>query len=154
MTRLLIVACSRAKRPDLRSMEAIERYDGPAFRLLRKARGAGLLADVRVMILSAKYGLIPEYWMIHDYDRLIDDYNRRMTPARAAELAGATTVQLWRWLGQNDCSDVFVNVGRSYAPALAGFDEWCLQHGIIHTAAAGGIGERLAQTRTWLEGGA
>ena len=144
MTRLLIVACSQAKRPDARHMEAIERYDGPTFRLLRKARGIGLLADVRVMILSAKYGLIPEYWMIGDYDQ-------RMTPARAAELAGPTSVQLWRWVGQNDCFDVFVNVGRGYAPALAGFDEWCLQHGIIHTAAAGGIGERLAQTRAWLE---
>ena len=148
MTRLLIVSCSEAKKPDIRSMEAIERYDGPTFRLLRKARSAGLLADVRVMILSAKYGLIPEYWMI-------DDYDQRMTPARAAELAGPTSVTLWRWLGQHpECADVFVNVGKSYAPALAGFDDWCLQHGVIVTAAAGGMGERLAQTRAWLEGGA
>lgn len=145
MTRLLIVSCSQVKRPDARSMEAIERYDGPVFRTLRKARSAGLLADVRTMILSTKYGMIPEYWMI-------DDYDQRITPARAAELAGATSVTLWRWLGQNDCSDVFVNVGRGYAPALAGFDEWCLQHGIIVTQAAGGIGERLTQTRAWLEG--
>ena len=39
MTRLLIVACSRAKRPDAGSLPAIDRYDGPAFRLLRRARG-------------------------------------------------------------------------------------------------------------------
>ena len=145
MTRLLIVACSRAKRPDAGSLPAIDRYDGPAFRLLRRARGAGLLIDVQVYILSAKYGLIDEGWMIHDYDQV-------MTPARAAELASSVSLTLWRWLGQNDCSDVFVNVGRGYAPALAGFDEWCLQHGIIVTQAAGGIGERLTQTRAWLEG--
>lgn len=145
MTRLLIVACSKAKRHDTGSLEAIERYDGPLFRLLRRARGAGLLIDVQVYILSAKYGLIDEGWMIHDYDQV-------MTPARAAELASSVSLTLWRWLGQNDCSDVFVNVGRGYAPALAGFDEWCLQHGIIVTQAAGGIGERLTQTRAWLEG--
>ena len=146
MTRLLIVACSQAKRNDRLAMEAIERYDGPTFRLLRKARGMGLLANVRVMILSAKYGLIPEYWMIYDYDQ-------RMTPARAAELAGPTSVQLWRWLGQNECYDVFVNVGRSYVPALAGLEEWCVRRGIVVTQAAGGVGERLAQTKQWLEGG-
>lgn len=146
MTRLLIVACSQAKRNDRLAMEAIERYDGPTFRLLRKARGLGLLGNVRVMILSAKYGLIPEYWMI-------DDYDQRMTPARAAELAGPTSVQLWRWLGQNECYDVFVNVGRSYVPALAGLEEWCVRRGIVVTQAAGGVGERLAQTKQWLEGG-
>ena len=147
MTRLLIVACSRAKRLDPGTLPAIDRYDGPAFRQLRRAARAGLLGDVTVLILSAKYGLIPDGWMIDDYDQV-------MTPARAAELAGPTSLALWRWLGQNDCSDVFVNVGQSYAPALAGFDDWCLRQGIIHTAAAGGIGERLAQTRAWLEGGA
>lgn len=145
MTRLLIVACSRAKRPDLGSMPAIDRYDGPAFRLLRKARAAGYLVDVHVYILSAKYGLIPDGWMIGDYDQV-------MTPARAAELAGSVTLELWRWLGRHpECMDVFVNLGQGYAPALAGFDDWCLRHGVIVTQAAGGIGERLAQTRAWLE---
>lgn len=145
MTRLLIVACSRAKRPDAGSLPAIDRYDGPTFRLLRKARGLGLLADTRIMILSAKHGLIPEYWMIGDYDQ-------RMTPARAAELAGEVTLTLWRWLGQRPaCQDVFVNVGQGYAPALDGFDDWCLRQGIVVTQAAGGVGERLAQTRAWLE---
>ena len=37
MTRLLVVACSKSKRPDARSMPAIDRYDGPAFRQLRRA---------------------------------------------------------------------------------------------------------------------
>lgn len=145
MTRLLIVSCSKAKRHDLGSLEAIDRYDGPLFRLLRRARSAGLLIDVQVYILSAKHGLIDEGWMIHDYDQV-------MTPARAAELAGTTSVTLWRWLGQHaECVDVFVNVGQGYAPALAGFDDWCLRQGIIVTNAAGGIGERLAQTKAWLE---
>ena len=145
MTRLLIVACSRAKRPDAGSLPAIDRYDGPAFRQLRRAARVGLLGDVRIMILSAKHGLIPEYWMISDYDQV-------MTPARAAELAGEVTLALWRWLGQRPaCQDVFVNLGQSYAPALAGFDDWCLRRGIVVTQAAGGVGERLAQTKQWLE---
>lgn len=145
MTRLLIVSCSRAKRPDAGTLPALDRYDGPTFRMLRKARQAGLLGAVDVMILSARHGLIPDGWMIPDYDQC-------MTPARAAELAGEVTLALWRWLGQRPaCQDVFVNLGQSYAPALAGFDDWCLRHGIVVTHAAGGIGERLAQTRAWLE---
>lgn len=144
MTRLLIVACSKAKRHDPGSLEAIERYDGPLFRLLRRARGAGLLIDVHVMILSAKYGLIPDGWMIGDYDQV-------MTPARAAELASSVSLTLWRWLGQHECVDVFVNLGQGYAPALAGFEDWCTVRGIIVTQAAGGIGERLVQTKRWLE---
>lgn len=147
MTRLLIVACSQAKRPDARSMEAIERYDGPTFRLLRKARGLGLLADTRIMILSAKYGLIPEYWMI-------DDYDQRMTPARAAELQPSVALCLWGWFHNwSGCYDVFINVGRSYVPALAGLEEWCVRRGIVVTQATGGVGERLVQTKAWLEGG-
>lgn len=146
MTRLLIVSCSQAKRPDLGTLPAIDRYDGPVFRMLRKARGHGLLNTVEVMILSAKHGLIPAEWMIADYDQV-------MTPARVAELAGTVSVDLWRWMGRHpECSDVFVNAGKSYAPALAGFDEWCLRQGIIVTQAAGGIGQRLAQTKAWLEG--
>lgn len=144
-TRLLIVACSRAKHSSLGTMPAIDRYDGPAFRQLRRAARAGLLGDVTVLILSAKYGLIPDGWMIPDYDQA-------MTPARASELAGEVTLALWRWLGQRPaCQDVFVNVGQGYAPALAGFDDWCLRQGIVVTQAAGGVGERLAQTRAWLE---
>jgi hypothetical protein len=32
---MLILACSRRKRPDEGLLPAIERYDGPAFRVLR-----------------------------------------------------------------------------------------------------------------------
>ena len=145
MTRLLIVSCSKAKRPDAGVLPAIDRYDGPTFRLLRRARAAGLLGNVEVMILSAKHGLIPADWMVRDYDQA-------MTPARAAELAGTVSVELWRWVGlHGECTDAFVNVGQGYAPALAGFDEWCLRRGIVVTQADGGIGQRLAQTKAWLE---
>jgi hypothetical protein len=34
--RMLILACSRRKRPDEGLLPAIERYDGPAFRVLRR----------------------------------------------------------------------------------------------------------------------
>jgi hypothetical protein len=33
---MLILACSRRKRPDEGLLPAIERYDGPAFRVLRR----------------------------------------------------------------------------------------------------------------------
>ena len=36
MCRMLILSCSSRKKPTNRQMPAIERYDGPAFRVLRK----------------------------------------------------------------------------------------------------------------------
>ena len=34
--RLLILSCSQRKRPDRVLLPALERYDGPVFRMLRK----------------------------------------------------------------------------------------------------------------------
>jgi cytoplasmic iron level regulating protein YaaA (DUF328/UPF0246 family) len=61
-------------------MPAIERYDGPVFRVLRKAKKEGHWPDqLEILIVSAEYGLIKA-------DKLIDFYDRKMTPARAKEL--------------------------------------------------------------------
>ncbi len=56
MTRLLIVTCSQRKNPTLGLLPAIDRYDGPAFLVLRKYLREGVGDAPRVLILSAKYG--------------------------------------------------------------------------------------------------
>lgn len=146
MNRLLILGCSAAKRHDAGLMPAIERYDGPAFRVLRLAQREGNLPWLTwIRILSAKYGLMgPE--------DMIEDYNQVMTPQRAAELVGAVSVHLFGLLRQHpECNDIFINVGAAYAPALAGFADWCLRHAIRCTVASGGIGTRCSQLKVWLE---
>lgn len=146
MNRLLIIGCSETKRHDPGKLPALERYDGPAFRVLRRARKAGHLVDTQVFILSAEYGLIDE-------DRLIADYDRRMTAERARELAPEVSSELLRWLLRHpECQSACVNLGRSYAPALDGFGAWCGRHGVAVVAAQGGIGARDGQMKAWLEG--
>jgi hypothetical protein len=83
MDRLLILSCSQRKRPDPGLLPAIERYDGPAFRVLRRflrERDTGV-HEVDAHILSAEYGLIP-------IEQPIANYDRKMTPQRAVELRG------------------------------------------------------------------
>lgn len=143
--RLLIQSCSAQKRPDPGLLPAIERYDGPAFRLLRKAGRAGHLIDVYTLIISAEHGLIPE-------DRNIADYDRNMDRDRAAEITVAVSTDLWRWFRNHpDCRSVCINVGPAYQAFIAGFPEWCERHGIAVIVCAGGIGQRLTQIKAWLE---
>src|SRR3954470_6352658 len=68
MRRLLILACSQRKNPAAGLLPAIDRYDGPAFRVLRKFLGEGPADPPVVLILSAKYGLIEAAQAIPDYD--------------------------------------------------------------------------------------
>ena len=146
MKRLLILGCSAAKRHEAWLMPAVERYDGPAFRVLRKARREGVIdEDTRVRILSAKYGLISELEEIEDYDQV-------MTPARAQELVYPVSTMLYIWMRSHPkCRDVFINVGGAYGPAVAGFAEWCRRNDIRCEVASGGIGMRVAQMKDWLQ---
>lgn len=143
--RLLILSCSAAKQHAHGPMPAIERYDGPAFRVLRKALMDGVIGpDTHIRIVSAKHGLLSEVEWIHDYDRC-------MTPRRAAELASSVTADLFKWFQRHRiCDGVFVNAGRDYAPTLAGLGDYCRRHDIPYAEAAGGMGLRLAMMKAWL----
>lgn len=139
MRALLILACSATKvaygGPEV---PAITRYDGPAWRVLRKAlrERPELAEQLTAAALSARYGLVRA-------DHPIAYYDQRMTPARAAELGRDMRDQLAlpAWRGPWDA--VLVNVGADYRPALPELP-WPA------TWAQGTIGERLAQLKAWL----
>ena len=79
MCRMLILSCSSRKKPSKEHLPAIERYDGPAFRVVRKyLRERGGPSPI-ILILSGNYGLI-------DSSTPICDYDCRMTTMRAKEL--------------------------------------------------------------------
>lgn len=74
---LVVIGCSRRKRPSLKPVPALDLYQGACFPQLR-ARLIPELRD-RVRILSAKHGLVTANQRLYPYDQ-------RLTPQRACDL--------------------------------------------------------------------
>lgn len=133
---LLIMACSAQKRRDAGGLEALARYDGPSYRILRKMlrERAGLSDALEIRILSAEFGLICPWHLIPDYDR-------RMTRERAAELRPQVVealAGLW--------PAAYVHAGRRYRLALPP-PPWPVSIRVAHR----GIGYQLSQLKAWLK---
>ena len=59
MISCLLLACSKRKRTWVGSVPALDLYDGGAYRVVRKLRRErGLPANLHILILSARYGLL------------------------------------------------------------------------------------------------
>jgi hypothetical protein len=142
MTRLLVIACSQRKNPAKGLLPAIARYDGPAFRVLRKYLREEPRETPCILILSAKYGLIAA-------DRQIPDYDCRLSTGSATELRPQIletvrhAVQTQRPLAIGICA------GKDYRMALAGFAD-VVPQGIGVEFIEGGQGPRLTALRRWL----
>src|SRR4051794_25280888 len=67
--RLLIIACSDRKYADDRLLPATQRYDGPAFRVLRRYLREQPPEPPAIRVLSAEFGLIDDTTLIPRYDR-------------------------------------------------------------------------------------
>jgi hypothetical protein len=148
--RILILACTLTKRHDPGKLAAIERYDGPTFRVLRNARTAGKLEHITVCVLSARYGLLKA-------DEPIEDYDQRLDHDRATVLAP----QVATWLDELAFQAVLAErVGRRVDVylALPGLYRTLIPQSWIERMEPwaaiqwghGGIGERLAQLKAWL----
>lgn len=84
--KLIVMGCCATKRAAGGVMPAIDRYDGPMWRSLRvriaelpDAAAAVAAGELKLMVLSAKLGLI-------GVDVPIEDYDLRLTDRRAAEM--------------------------------------------------------------------
>lgn len=141
MCHFLLLSCSATKRQDPGFLPARDRYDGPVYRVVRANR-AGL--DLTIWIVSAEFGLIPEEYPLPFYDR-------QMTPVRASELSANVSASLDHLLSQRCFTSVFINLGKIYSATLSSstiLPQLC-SAGLV-TAASGGIGHRLSQTKHWL----
>lgn len=148
MNRLLVLACSKHKRTGQNFLPAIERYDGPMFRLLRRYLSQTLVKP-QVYVLSAEYGLI-------EGGQHIPNYDCPMTPQRAQALRPQIAPALRRILADKVCDgrvrrDVFLNLGRKYREAVGDAYEW-MSHEHNVTCATGSLGSRLTHMHAWLYG--
>lgn len=142
--RMLILACSRRKRPGENLLPAIERYDGPAFRILRRFLRKRPSETPHILILSAEHGLIA-------HDLPIATYDRKMTPARARELRPSVLADLHRIASTRSIQETLIVAGRHYLMALQAGDA-LLVPGLNARACPGPLGKKLAQLHDWLHG--
>jgi hypothetical protein len=138
--RLLLISCSKRKRAGYTLMPAIDRYDGPAFFVLRRYLRETDDPQLRIYILSAEFGIISARESIPDYDRL-------MTYSRARELREQTTRSLRSILKKNPCTELFICAGAVYEEAI---DIPCLKGTVSVKIAARGQGPKLSSLHGWL----
>jgi hypothetical protein len=142
VSRLLIIACSSCKSGATGPLAAIDRYDGPAFKVLRKYLRENPNDDTAVLILSAKFGLIPS-------GRKIPDYDVRMTEVAAARMRAGVLARLRTRLDDATYLEIGLCLGRDYLSALTGYEAIVPAKTKIVTLG-GGLGSRLTRLREWL----
>jgi hypothetical protein len=128
-------------------MPAIERYDGPPFRVVRKflREAESHLNDVDIFVLSARHGLIPA-------TRPISDYEQKMTQKRATEL-NPKLLALLKAIFEREYSEVFLSLGKIYLQAIHGFDRYLPEKTSLIISQSS-EGRRLAELKQWLYKGA
>lgn len=141
---LLIIPCSKRKILSLgRKIPAIDLYDGPFYRILRKFfRQHDVPQYIDILILSAKYGFISSHNVISTYDEC-------MTPHKAKELSSDIYNFLKALLNREEYQEIFINLGKTYALALTDSEELLNQHNV--SFGKGQIGERMHQLKNWLQ---
>jgi hypothetical protein len=142
MDRLLILSCSQRKTPLKRRLRAIDRYDGPAFQVLRKYLREDVDDSLTVLIVSAKYGLI-------ESERKISLYDHRLSNALAERLRPKMLETAKHVLHSRPWVAVGLCAGREYQSALKGLAE-VVPVGVRLDLLHGGLGKRLTALRNWL----
>jgi hypothetical protein len=140
---LILMSCSTMKIPGPGKLKAIDRYDGPAFRMLRKHR-AEKHPMPWIIILSAKYGALL-------YDDLIEDYDQRLTYERAQDLKydGHKTHGLLVRNRLKGCTSHVCIAGEDYAEVYRHWAEAGVGNDL--NVADGGIGMKLHALRLVLD---
>lgn len=145
-SRLVILSCTQRKNSLLSTMPAVERYDGPLFRVLRKflRSDSASTQALDMAILSAEFGLVSG-------EQPIPDYDRPMTWRRAEELRPAVLSSLAALLKQVHYTDILISLGSKYMAALAGY-EALIPSEVRIRVLTGSQGRRQADLYSWLYG--
>ena len=139
--QLLILSCSQTKRNCKGMLPALDRYDGPPYRVLRKfLRAYQWPSNVSIGVLSARHGLFGILKEIENYDMRMDQVTAR---AKASECSST----LKKWASDHDT--IHLSLGKSYLPALQPALD-TVENKI--KMFQGQIGMKLHQIRTFLEG--
>lgn len=140
--RCLILGCSRTKIGSPELLPAIQRYDGPPFKVLRRYIKENTSYGLDVFVLSAKYGLI-------DGQAYIPNYDQCMTKERALEIHDNVIRTVENNLLHRNYDEIFLSMGKVYLGAMSGIED-ILNGKVI--VSHGPPGKKLAGLRNWLWG--
>ena len=136
---LLILGCSYKKIENFSQAPALEVYDGPNYRVLRKfLRENGWPPGLVIKIISAEYGII-------DATTLIKPYDERLNKETAEEMRPKVMQEL-KEVGLP--TSVFINLGKDYRPAISCITTLFGPDRIIDPK--GRIGKKLQVMKKWL----
>jgi len=140
---LLIISCSDKKDHREGLIPAIQRYTGAWYGVMNKLKREGRFPEnLDMLIISAKYGLIPP-------DELIENYDRRMDVSRARELNDSVVGKLMQILENAKYESILINLGRDYIEAIQGFEE-VVPDSIKVSMLMGSIGARKSGLKKWI----
>jgi hypothetical protein len=146
MNKQIILSCSKKKTLTKGLIPAIERYDGAAFRLIRRyIRVSGNPLDI--FILSGKFGLIP-------HTQRIPYYDSKLTLTKACKMRNkihSQAKQLFLTDSNGKEKNYFINLGQIYQHAFVKIlDDLSVQAQVI--SVTGSSGNRLSKMHDWLYG--
>jgi hypothetical protein len=140
--RVLILSCSRTKRTGEELLPAIERYDGPTFRVLRRFLSQSQGDSIKVYVLSGKFGLIPG-------SQLIPDYDCKLTKTISAQIKPSIISTLETIRNEINPKYLLICVTQLYLDALESYQNVLSENTQIKVAA-GTLGRKLSILSQWL----
>lgn len=136
--KLLVLSCSQAKRDCVGLLPALDRYDGPPYRVLRKfLRDYQWPIGLSIGVLSAKYGLFGIL-------KGIENYDMRMDADKAGAKASECSKTLKEWA--TDHQTVHFSLGKDYLPAVQSVLETLENKKVFQ----GPIGMKISQIKSFL----
>ncbi|MGA9380254.1 MAG: DUF6884 domain-containing protein, partial [Phormidium sp.] len=144
MKDLLIINCSKSKYSDVEILPALERYNGVAFRVVRKFLQQKNADYLDIFILSAKFGLISS-------KELIPDYDQKMDKRRSQELQSSVNAKFCELLQSGIYKRCLLCVSQDYLQIFNDYEK-IIPETLTVTIATGTIGKKLSILHQWLYG--
>lgn len=143
--RLLIVGCSKTKKMYKGRAMAINVYNGPLFKMIKKHVHDFSNEDgLDIMILSAKYGLVEPY-------KTIPHYDQTMTYEQALFLQEKNVNKIRELNDVKKYSKILINLSGNYFESLSPALEYLRNADDVEIEIVQGrIGIRIRDTKNWL----
>ncbi|MCY4570951.1 MAG: tRNA-guanine transglycosylase DpdA [Candidatus Poribacteria bacterium] len=136
---LLILGCSDKCIENFNQAPALEVYDGPNYRVLRKfLRENGWPPGLMIKIISAKCGIIDATTLIKPYDERLDKETAKKMHPKVRDCLGSIGLP----------ASVFINLNKDSLPAISCITTLFRRDTITESEGRGG--EKLAAMKKWL----